>query len=98
MSRAAHVSVLLGEVVDHGDQVEADQAHAQHPLPLLHEKGENKVNGKEGKVENKEEDNTAARSRQTNSLHLLKRDGEVEEEKRRKEENENTVESCTAKE
>ena len=35
LSRAAHVSVLLGEVVDHGDQVEADQPHAQHPLALL---------------------------------------------------------------
>ena len=35
LSRAAHVSVLLGEVVDHGDQVKADQPHAQHPLTLL---------------------------------------------------------------
>ena len=35
LSRAAHVSVLLGELVDHGDQVQADEAHTEHPLPLL---------------------------------------------------------------
>ena len=50
LSRAAHVSVLLGEVVDHGDQVEADQPHAQHPLTLL--EGEN-----EAEDEAEEEDN-----------------------------------------
>ena len=81
MSRAAHVSVLLGEVVDHGDQVKADQAHTHHPLPLLDEKGDSKDNDNERKAENKEEDNTAARKRQTNFLHLHERDGEVETKK-----------------
>ena len=44
-------------MVDHRDQVEADQAYTQDRLPLLDEKGENKDNSNEGKVENKEVDN-----------------------------------------
>ena len=47
LSRAAHVSVLLGELVDHGDQVQADEAHTEHPLPLL---------GKENEVEDEAEE------------------------------------------
>ena len=35
LSRAAHVSVLLGELVHHGDEVEADQTHTKHTLPFL---------------------------------------------------------------
>ena len=35
LSRAAHVGVLFGEPVDHGDQVEADQTHAHHSPSFL---------------------------------------------------------------
>ena len=35
LSRAAHVGVLFGESVDHGDQVEADQTHAHHSPSFL---------------------------------------------------------------
>ena len=40
LSRAAHVGVLFGEPVDHGDQVEADQTHAQHSPSFLGRDGE----------------------------------------------------------
>ena len=40
LSRAAHVCVLFGESVDHGDQVEADQTHAHHSPSFLGRDGE----------------------------------------------------------
>ena len=85
-------------MVDHSDQVEADQAHAQHPLPLLDEEGENRNKDREEGDENKNNDNKGKVEHKVKANQLLERDGEIEEEKRRKEDNANTVESCTAKE
>ena len=71
LSRAAHVGVLFGEPVDHGDQVEADQTHAHHSPSFLgrdrevgegvvreekHEKGNNKEEDKEDDKEEKKEE------------------------------------------
>ena len=56
LSRAAHVSVLLGEVFDHGDQVKAGQAHAYHPLPLLEEENEAEEEDENKSKDSKEDD------------------------------------------